>query len=40
VIVDQKELQKWMNSRWEAVPKEDKLEAQWIEVPLDFTFTD
>ncbi|NQT62530.1 MAG: M56 family metallopeptidase [Candidatus Marinimicrobia bacterium] len=40
VIVDKKALDRWMKSKWEAVPKEDRLEGQWIEVPLEFTFVD
>jgi len=29
-----------MKSNWEAVPKTDRLEGQWIDVPLEFTFID
>ncbi|NQV29946.1 MAG: M56 family metallopeptidase [Candidatus Marinimicrobia bacterium] len=38
VILDQELLDPWLNSKWEAVPKDDKLEGQWIEVPLEITF--
>jgi len=40
VIVDQEAMQKWMESKWVPMPKEAKLEAQWIQVPLEFTFID
>jgi len=40
VEVDKEALDRWMRSKWEAVPKEDKLEAQWIDVPLEFTYLD
>ncbi|MBT3228721.1 MAG: TonB family protein [Candidatus Marinimicrobia bacterium] len=40
VEVDQKALDMWMKSNWEAVPKTDRLEGQWIDVPLEFTFID
>jgi len=40
VIVDQEAMQKWMESKWVPMPKEAKLEAQWIDVPLEFTFVD
>lgn len=40
VEVDKKALDRWMKSKWEAVPKDDRLEGQWIDVPLEFTFID
>ena len=40
VIVDQKALETWMNTKWEALPKSARLEGQWINVPLEFTFID
>ena len=40
IDVDKKALDRWMRTKWEAVTKGDKLEGQWIEVPLEYTFID
>ena len=40
VEIDHEALDQWMETKWEAVSKEDKLVAQWIDIPLEFTFID
>ncbi|NQV41053.1 MAG: TonB family protein [Candidatus Marinimicrobia bacterium] len=40
VKVDEEALDRWMKSKWEAIPRGDKLEGRWIDVPLKFTLID
>ncbi len=38
--IDEVVLNQWYDTKWEAVPKNSKLEGQWIDLPLEFTFLD
>ena len=40
VAVNYSVLDKWMKTKWVAVPEGAELKAQWVKIPLDITFID
>lgn len=40
VAVNHSVLDKWMHTKWVAVPEGAALKAQWVKIPLEFTFID
>jgi len=40
VAVNHSVLDRWMKTKWVAVPKGAELKAQWVKIPLDITFID